>query len=379
MPNQDIQARNYVIACFAVSLVRGETLKGRHIRHATIRNYVAAACALHRDRDLPSPYGAPRDYITIVLRAVQKYEKVKNRREMINDEMIYAMAARASTYKTDSREDALLDWLYLGRFTGYRTIEWCQKTMQAYEKITHPNWQGPSSYAFIAEDLIFYNTDKVHITDISAVTIDDVLYVYVRYRKQKNNQNGEVIPYYKDNTNPAFCPVRAALRIAQRAIRLRIPNDEPLACFMGDSGKYKGQRCFITNNCVATYLQSIAKMVYKLKPGDAGLKRWTGHSIRVTACNLLHRQGFSDSYIQTRLRWKSTAFQDYLRNTLYSAAAHTKALNIPLNNLPTLTNAMGPVTLQNGAVVLENSPTGLPLPRFRGREEIEEVLHAGAA
>ena len=53
--------------------------------------------------------------------------------------------------------------------------------MQAYEKITHPNWQGPASYAFIAEDLIFYNTDKVHITDISAVTIDDVLYVYVRY------------------------------------------------------------------------------------------------------------------------------------------------------------------------------------------------------
>ena len=63
LPNQDIQARNYVIACFAVSLIRGETLKGRHIRHATIRNYVTATCALHRDRDLPSPYGAPRDYI----------------------------------------------------------------------------------------------------------------------------------------------------------------------------------------------------------------------------------------------------------------------------------------------------------------------------
>ena len=67
LPTHDIQARNYLLACFAVSLIRGETLLGKHIRHATIRNYVNAACSLHKDRDLPSPYGAPHNYIGIVL------------------------------------------------------------------------------------------------------------------------------------------------------------------------------------------------------------------------------------------------------------------------------------------------------------------------
>ena len=79
LPGHDIQARNYLIACFAVSLVRGETIKGKHIRHGTIRNYVNAACTLHRDRELPSPYGAPHDYISIVLKAVKKFESVEKR------------------------------------------------------------------------------------------------------------------------------------------------------------------------------------------------------------------------------------------------------------------------------------------------------------
>ena len=119
--------------------------------------------------------------------------------------------------------------------------------------------------------------------------------------------------------------------------------------------------------------------VFKLKPGDSTLGRFTAHSIRVTACNLLHRQGLSDRYIQTRLRWKSNTFLDYLRNTLYDAAAHTKALHIPANNLPVLTDKNHTVTLQSGDVVVTNSPTGSPLPRFRKREELELVLHARAA
>ena len=87
----------------------------------------------------------------------------------------------------------------------------------------------------------------------------------------------------------------------------------------------------------------------------------------------------SDTYIQPRLRWTSNAFLGYLRNTLYTAAAHTKALHIPANNLPTLTNEYQRITLPSGEVVTINSPAGAPLVRNRTREEIEKVLHAGAA
>ena len=85
----DIQTRNCLIACFVVSLIRGETIQSRRICHATIQNYVKAVAALHKDRDLPSPYSAPDDYITIVLKAIKKFEKQPDRREMIHDEMIH--------------------------------------------------------------------------------------------------------------------------------------------------------------------------------------------------------------------------------------------------------------------------------------------------
>ena len=100
----------------------------------------------------------------------------------------------------------------------------------------------------------------------------------------------------------------------------------------------------ITAAQTASFLQSVAKTVFKLKVNDKSLRRWTSHSICVTAANLLHRQGYSDTYIQSRLRWKSNAFLDYLRNTLYTASAHTKALHIPQNNLPHLSTGYIAVT-----------------------------------
>ena len=37
MPHAPLQARNYVMACFAVALVQGDTLRGTFIRKATIQ------------------------------------------------------------------------------------------------------------------------------------------------------------------------------------------------------------------------------------------------------------------------------------------------------------------------------------------------------
>lgn len=335
--------------------------------------------ALHKDRDLPSPRGASIDYISIVLKAVKKFEKQPNRREMIHDEMIHYLESIRTSLDQDSLEAALIDWIYLGRFVGYRSIEWCQTSQRDYLKIDHPNWDGPSSYAFIAQDFQFYNSHKQPIYDISTASLDDMAYFTILFRKQKNNRNYELIPYYKDVDNPDFCAVAAAFRIRQRALRLKVPDEEPLGVYFSTSGKYANQRCFITAKQTAAFLQSIAKVVFKLKKDDKALTRWTSHSIRVTACNLLHRQGYSDTYIQTRLRWRSNAFLDYLRNTLYTAASHTKALHIPKNNLPDLTTNYTTVNHPTGGTVFTNSPSGSPIPRHRTHEEIEQVLHAGAA
>ena len=380
LPHYNIQARNYLIACFAISLAKGETLQNRgSIKAATISKYVQAAVKLHLDRTMDNPHGAATDYIDVVLKALRKYEKVPDRRDMIHDEMIRHMETRRQTLHVDSVEAALIDWIYLGRFVGFRSIEWCQKTQKKFEEITHRNWEGPASYAFIMDDIQLFRSNKQRIHDITTVNTDDIDHFTLRFRKQKNNRNYELIAYKRDLENPEFCPVQAIWRIIRRALRLRVPLLEPIAVYKAQKGKYAGTRCFITNDQVQHHLRNTAQRVYKIKKGDDSLLRWSAHSIRVTACNLLHRQGLSDSYIQTRLRWKSTAFLDYLRNTLYTADAHTKAIHISKNNLPTLTDSWEAITAPSGATALINSPNGSLIRRHRAREELEQVLHARAA
>ena len=94
------------------------------------------------------------------------------------------------------------------------------------------------------------------------------------------------------------------------------------------------------------------------------VSRWSSHSIRVTACNLLHRQGLPDSYIQQRLRWKSLAWRDYIRNTIYSAAQHKAALKLTSRNIP----------------VIIDSTTGKPLAMTRSQpEELDRIAGVGLA
>ena len=335
------------------------------------------------DVKLINPRNAPVDFINIVLKAVKKYEKQPNRRSMIDDEMTHHMEKKRAHLDPDSLEAALTDWTYLGRFVGFRSIEWCQTSEQCYLKIDHPNWTREASYAFIAKDWVFYNSSKQRIDDLSKVTISDIAYFTVEFRKQKNDVNGEVIPYAKDSENPEFCPVCAALRIVQRALRLEVAPEEPIAVHLQSVGRNRGKRCYITATDTACFLRKVAATVYSLKANDKALRRFSSHSIRVTAACLLHRQNMSDTYIQTRLRWRSNAFLDYLRNTLYTAHAHTKALHISKNNLPAntrryVTAAVSPRHTAAGHIGLSEDPSGTTLPRHRGSEEIEGVLTAGA-
>ena len=123
MLDKPVQARNYLVACYVVSLTKGETIQGRNIQHATMRNYVKAISTLYTDQNVESPYCADVDYITMVLKAVRKYERMKRQRTMIHDEMVHLMKADRSSWDTDSLYAALADWVYLGRFDGFRSIE----------------------------------------------------------------------------------------------------------------------------------------------------------------------------------------------------------------------------------------------------------------
>ena len=136
---------------------------------------------------------------------------------------------------------------------------------------------------------------------------------YLAPRYQKNGDHGQDITFARDLKNPEFCPVETALVIVARAARLCVPKKEPIAVYKAMDGRRK----FITDTDANAPLRLAAHKVLGIPRGDPELNRWSTHSIRVTAANLLHRQKFSDSYIQNILRWKKDAFKFYLRNTFY--------------------------------------------------------------
>jgi len=181
--------------------------------------------------------------------------------------------------------------------------------------------------AFRLDDISFYDADGREVP-LHSDNWHKVKYASVRWRFQKNNENGETIKYYEDEINIRWCPCSALWNIALRAIRLCIPANEPIAQHLTN----KGDRHFITDKDVKSILQDAAKRALGITDRNV-LARWTCHSLRVTAANELHRLGFSDLYIKLRLRWKSDAFMKYLRHTIHVARNHTKALSLSKANL----------------------------------------------
>lgn len=324
-----VESRNYFLAMYAISLIQGDTILGGAIRYRTLKHYITDAMTLFDALNLPIRNLQTIDHVKMVLDTVKKYESVPNRRNMITDSMMIWLQRKAASCNQDAEVFAMVDWIILGRYTGFRQSEWCQTKATSYS--TKMDLPDNPAEAMLLADMVFLDKNE-RIINIKRRDFHEsmVAYVQLRWRYQKNQDNGEVVTYARDLLNVDFCPVLAALRIALRAIRLDVPAHEPIAVHH-EIGR--GRR-FITAANTAKLLREAAATVLGYKPTDPALNRWSTHSIRVTAANLLHRQRFSDSFIQKRLRWKSNTFLMYLRNTIYGAKQHALSLDISESNLP---------------------------------------------
>ena len=104
------QAQNYLLACWSVSLVKGETLRGQLIRKTTIDSYINAVLRLFTQRGIVNPRNsADTDLVKLILTAVGAYEQVAKRRHMISDEMMLYMLELAKEAHPDSLVAAVVD------------------------------------------------------------------------------------------------------------------------------------------------------------------------------------------------------------------------------------------------------------------------------
>ena len=139
--------------------------------------------------------------------------------------------------------------------------------------------------------------------------------------------NREEIPFHHNETNSLSCPVTTALFIYQHAFCLPVmPTDlanyTPISC----------SPLYITDSLVTTQLFCSVQTGFHMDSMYADSLKWTTHSIWITAANLLQRQGFAYSFIQTQLWWESTSFLMYLCNTTHPGKAYQVTLSD--NKLP---------------------------------------------
>jgi hypothetical protein len=320
--------RNYVMACYASSLIHGETILAISIRTDTIKRYLYSAASFSLARQCVDPrlnfFGRESHHLTKVLSSHQHWESMPNRREPVTELMIQHM--HAINPGDDTIDSALFDWNILGKYYGYRRAEWAQdhKNVAKHKLGMLPNKEVQ---AFRRDDFIFSASDGARLAQGDSVLLDEndpaIGQVACRWRYQKNGDNGQQKIQRRNNDNPELCPVRAALRIRRRSQKCsKITSKHPIAIFINP----KGLPQYIVDTQVNKYLQKVAKAVYKITD-PTELARWTCHSIRVGACVTLFNQHKDESFIMFQLRWRSNSWKAYIRDSPHLSEAHIQAFN----------------------------------------------------
>lgn len=260
MTHQPAEAKDYFLACYTVSLVQGQTIKGTLIRHATIKNYLGAAYEVFGSARYTSEY----NFVGTVLKAVKSYEDVPRRRRMITDGMMQWMIERADKEGPDSATRAMVDWIILGRYTGFRASEWSQTTLDSYARL---DWPGAPSRAMTRQDFEFLGDNERHLPSCD-LTDALIRHLTIRWRHQKNGQNGQQVTFAGDSANPAYSATGAGLRIYMRSLRLGQKAHEPLAVFKNKRNKVQ----YITDSMVNSLLRDAASATLGLPRKHKDLK-----------------------------------------------------------------------------------------------------------
>ena len=82
-----------------------------------------------------------------------------------------------------------------------------------------------------------------------------------KWRFQKNGNNGEIIPFARNNQKQKFCPVRAAFCIVKRSERLKQAKHLPLAVSLSPTKQIKGLS-YLTSPFVGKLIKLAAKHAY---------------------------------------------------------------------------------------------------------------------
>ena len=101
---------------------------------------------------------------------------------MITDGMTRWLIAEAAKAGPDSSTRAIVDWILLGRYSGFRASESSQTTQKDYARIEH--WPGKPARAFTRPDFGFLANNERHPSG-NELSEDLIRYLNILWRIQK--------------------------------------------------------------------------------------------------------------------------------------------------------------------------------------------------
>lgn len=292
-------------------------------RSATVRGYLDAMNALFTARGFPQPFDSNdiNNLANVIFRAWKEEETVARQRAPLTPEIYAEMKKMADeSGDQDSVESVVFDWFSLIRITGCRGAEYAQKTQTKVEVHEYPSGNTVVK-AFIRVDWTFYDEKGRTVRTLTKESLGIIRKVKIRFRIQKNRQNGQEISVVADVKNAKICPVQAAGRICLRAARLGQAEDEPLAVFKNKSGATR----YLTTNKIEEVLRRAARTAHPDWSKER-INRLSTHSGRVWALVLLSEAGKDPDFMKSRLRWLGESYRLYLRDTAEINKMHDEAL-----------------------------------------------------
>jgi hypothetical protein len=338
------ERRTIQFSMYAQYLCCGGTFHFNRVKKATIDKYLLAAASLVSSAtgiDPRKDTATDKSNTASIVRLLADYqfwESRPNRREPWTPELQRNLDHHIATQPIDEFGilSVIADFTATGLYTGCRISEYAQ-TSAAGRAIGH-HARDPhdhSTVAFTLRDVSFFQSVRpiTHPTLVDCSSIDDAYLladlVTINWSTQKNGDRDEKKSYHKNLLCRELCPVYRFLRIVLRFIKLMgTNNDIPLSVFRNP----KGRLLHLIRTDIDTVLQATVIRHFQLsKASDKEtIARWTTHSIRVGACNILFGAGVKDHVIQFRLRWRSMTFMTYFRNIGAISQEQTDAVNLAI-------------------------------------------------
>jgi hypothetical protein len=254
-----------------------------------------------------------------VIDEMKRFEKQPNRQESWTLQLQSILFREADDEPADSLAKAGCQWYCCAFPAGCRRIEWCQPYSNPDPSKAPDLNDRKETYVFCVDDVQFLGIGQFRLTTQRAISHrEEVYYVELTFRMQKNGKHGEVKRYSR-NTR---------IVILERFHRLvGLDNKQRPFAIYYDCNKKKTMN--ICSNDSKRLMQNIVRLEYGITDIKE-LSKWINHSIRVGMACLLQSQGKAGDSIQRALQWCSETWKLYTRNLLSES--------IDLSN--TMTNEM---------------------------------------